>query len=170
MTRSQRYGVAAVAVCAAFLSSYAYAAARGGVVSAHSAAPAVQRSVAPVAASTSAPAGDAAQVAGCACCGGGGSSTPVRGEASIQDGIQRVSVDTSGGSWNPNEIVLKRGLPARIVFAEGQGCLAQVVFPTLGLSADLTKGGAVVDVPPLEPGTYEFSCGMNMVFGKLVVQ
>lgn len=102
--------------------------------------------------------------------GGGGTSAPVRGEATVRDGIQRVSVDTSGGSWNPNEIVLARGVPARITFAEGQGCLAKVVFQTLGLSAGLTKGGAVVEVPPLEPGVYEFSCGMKMVFGKLIVE
>jgi Cu+-exporting ATPase len=79
-------------------------------------------------------------------------------------------VDASKGQWQPNEITLKAGIPAVLTFGEGQGCLAQVVFPDLGITKDLTAGGASVDVPALEPGEYSFACGMNMVFGKLVVR
>jgi hypothetical protein len=156
LSRSQRYAAAAAVVLAAFASSYVYS-------TTASASAASTASTAPTPVTAGAPTSAGQAGAGCACCGGGGSST-------LEGGVQRIAVATAGGSWDPNEIVLKAGAPAEITFAEGQGCLAQVVFPTLGLKADLTSGGAVVKVPALQPGDYEFSCGMSMVFGKLVVE
>jgi hypothetical protein len=163
LSRSQRYAAAAAVVLAAFASSYVYS-------TTASASAASTASTAPTPVTAGAPTSAGQAGAGCACCGGGGSSTPVRAAATLEGGVQRIAVATAGGSWDPNEIVLKAGAPAEITFAEGQGCLAQVVFPTLGLKADLTSGGAVVKVPALQPGDYEFSCGMSMVFGKLVVE
>jgi len=40
----------------------------------------------------------------------------------------------------------------------------------LGFSEDLTAGPKTVKLAALEPGTYAFSCGMEMVFGKIVVE
>jgi hypothetical protein len=113
---------------------------------------------------------NALDAAGCACCGGSGSGASVAGEARVDGAVQRISVDTATGSWSPNEITLKAGVPTQITFAEGRGCLAQVTFPDLGVSADLTNGGAVVSLPALPAGEHTFTCGMNMVFGKLTVR
>jgi hypothetical protein len=112
---------------------------------------------------------EAAASAGCVCCGGD-AGLGVAGEARVESGVQRITVDTSTGSWSPNEITLKAGLPTEITFAEGQGCLAQVVFSDLGVSADLRNGGAVVKLPALEAGEHTFACGMDMVFGTLIVR
>ncbi|MDP2182742.1 MAG: hypothetical protein Q8K99_09265 [Actinomycetota bacterium] len=35
---------------------------------------------------------------------------------------------------------------------------------------DLTRGGATVNLKALDPGTYGFSCGMEMASGTLVVE
>ena len=48
--------------------------------------------------------------------------------------------------------------------------MAEVVFPEFGIFEDLTQGGVVITLPALEPGEYRFSCGMQMVFGTLVVE
>jgi plastocyanin domain-containing protein len=48
--------------------------------------------------------------------------------------------------------------------------MAEFSFPAFDVFEDLTNGGAVVELPALDPGTYEFTCGMQMVGGTLVVQ
>lgn len=79
-------------------------------------------------------------------------------------------MDVSKGYYDPTVIKAKAGVPLEITFGQGQGCLAQVVFPDQGVREDLTQGGGVVKLPALKSGTYEFSCGMQMVFGQLVVE
>ncbi len=105
---------------------------------------------------------------GGSCCGG--STETIEGATVLDAGVQRIAVDVSQGSFNPNAITAKSGVPIEIVFGQGSGCLAEVQFPQFGVLEDLTNGGATVTLPALEPGTYGFSCGMEMVFGTLVVQ
>jgi hypothetical protein len=97
--------------------------------------------------------------------GGAPSSAPV-----VDGGVQRVFVDVSNGYFDPTTIELAAGVPAEITFSQGSGCLAQVQFPQLGIFEDLTNGGAIVRIPALDAGEYPFSCGMQMVFGSLVVR
>jgi hypothetical protein len=108
--------------------------------------------------------------AGCTmgCCGGG-SSTPVEGSATVEGGVQTISVNASGG-FDPNVIKLQAGVPAEITFSQSSGCTAYVYSADLGFEADLTAGPQTVELPALEPGTYEFACGMDMVFGQIVVE
>lgn len=82
---------------------------------------------------------------------------------------QRVRIEVTDG-YDPADIVVAAGIPIEITFSEGHGCLAKVVFESLGIEADLTEGGAVVEIPALEPGIYPFSCGMHMVHGSLTVE
>lgn len=163
-----RYLIVAVLVAGAFFGAYRFAAARG----ADSPAPAT----AGLAAATGTPATAAAGGAGCACCG---SSAPtengltgdeVRGEAANSGDVQTISVDLSKGYYEPNAIVLKAGVPAEITFGQGSGCTAQVMSQELGFFEDLTAGPRTVTLPALEKGEYPFCCGMQMVFGKIVVE
>lgn len=48
--------------------------------------------------------------------------------------------------------------------------LTQQEAEDLGIEADLERGGATVDLPALEPGTYPFSCGMRMVHGQVIAE
>jgi Cupredoxin-like domain len=118
---------------------------------------------------TSTSSGGAALARG-GCCGGGGSSTPVEGTAQITSSVQKISVDLSSGSYNPNVLKLKVGVPAEITFGQSSGCTGYVQSADLGFEADLTTGPQTVKLPALEPGTYGFACGMGMVTGQIVVE
>jgi hypothetical protein len=82
---------------------------------------------------------------------------------------QRVRIEVTDG-YDPADIVVAAGIPLEITFSEGHGCLAKVLFESLGIEADLTDGGAVVHIPALEPGVYAFSCGMHMVHGSVTAE
>lgn len=106
-------------------------------------------------------------------CGGCDSSAPAKrpqAAAILADGVQRIDVDVSAGYYDPTIIQLAAGVPAVITFSQGRGCLAEVEFPDFGITEDLTDGGAVIELPAMESGEYGFSCGMQMVFGTLLVQ
>ena len=92
------------------------------------------------------------------------------GTAAIAGGVQRISVDLSKGFYDPTVIHAKAGVPLEITFGEGRGCLASVLIPDFGVNQDLTSGGAVAKLPAMAAGEHEFSCGMQMVYGKIVVR
>jgi hypothetical protein len=117
----------------------------------------------------SAASGPAAGGSGGGCCGGGGSA-PVAGAATQAGSVQRIAIDTSSGSYNPNVIKLKASVPAELTFSQSSGCLGRVISSDLGFSEDLSGGPKTVKLAALQPGTYSFSCGMQMVYGSVVVQ
>lgn len=166
---NMRYVIVAVLVVGAFFGAYQFAAARnaspaaGPQVAVNGAVPA------------GAPAGDAGTPA-CACCGSsaptenGITGKPVEGAAVVAGPVQTIGVDLSAGYYQPNVIKLKAGVPAKITFGQGSGCTAQVMSKDLGFFEDLTAGPKTVKLAALQPGEYTFSCGMEMVFGKIVVE
>ena len=91
---------------------------------------------------------------------------PVR--ATVQT-VQRLRIEVTDG-YDPDTVIVEVGVPIEIEFSEGHGCLGTVVFDALGIEADLEHGGALVRLPALEPGTYAFRCGMDMVHGTLVAE
>lgn len=106
--------------------------------------------------------------AGGGCCGGGGA--PVEGAAVVEGNLQKIDIDLSTGSYNPNVIKLKAGVPAEITFGQSGGCTASVQSADLGFNEDLTSGPKTVKLEGLAAGTYSFACGMNMVTGQIVVE
>jgi plastocyanin domain-containing protein len=92
------------------------------------------------------------------------------GAAVAEGAVQAIAVDLSQGFYDPTVIEAKAGVPLEITFGQGQGCLASVLIPAFSVDQDLTSGGAVVRLPAMKPGEYEFSCGMRMVFGTIVVK
>jgi hypothetical protein len=90
--------------------------------------------------------------------------------AAVSGAVQTISVDLSQGYYDPTVIEAKAGVPLEITFGQGQGCLAKVLIPAFSVEQDLASGGALVKLPAMGPGEYEFSCGMRMVFGKIVVK
>lgn len=164
--RFVRYAIVTLVVIAAFFASYRIAVAARGTASAASG---VEYLASGTGAGAATPAGSGG--AACACCGTSGQSTPVEGSATQDaDGVQRITVDTSSGSYNPNTIKLAAGVPAEITFTAASGCLGQVMSEDLGFFEDLTTGDKTVRLDGLAAGTYEFSCGMQMVFGSIVVE
>ena len=96
------------------------------------------------------------------------SRRPVRPQLAADDGpLVRVR-----GGYSPDVVHARAGHPIRITFLreETASCSERVIFPAFGKSTMLPHGRKiVVELPPTPPGTYEFTCAMNMLRGRLVV-
>ena len=93
-------------------------------------------------------------------------------EAELSDGVQEVEITVNGG-YSPNVIHVREGVPLRLVFdrRDRGECTSRVVFGDFGVSAALPEGErTAVGLLPDKPGSFRFACGMNMVFGTLVVE
>ena len=87
-------------------------------------------------------------------------------------GIQVVDVTVRGG-YQPAAIVAEAGRPLRLNFTrrESTPCGEEVVLSEFGRRAHLPEDRAVaIEVTPERPGEYEFTCGMNMYKGKIIVK
>ncbi len=87
-------------------------------------------------------------------------------------GLQEVEIVVKGG-YSPDRVTLRSGLPARLTFTrrESGACTDRVVIPALGVTKLLPAfASTAVDLAPTAPGEYDFSCGMGMIHGKLVVE
>ena len=93
----------------------------------------------------------------------------VDGTAHPSGGVQKIAI-TVTNVYSPNVIYLKAGVPSELTFSGGQGCTVKLQSQALGFSEDLSVGPATVKLLALQPGTYPFACGMNMVHGKVVVR
>jgi plastocyanin domain-containing protein len=92
--------------------------------------------------------------------------------AGAADGRQEVTVTVRGG-YEPGAIRVRRGTPVRLVFdrQEASGCSEEVVFPSFGIKKYLpAHEKTAVELTPNAAGTYEFTCGMGMLRGTLIVQ
>ena len=98
-----------------------------------------------------------------------------KGKASVAEaraGFQEVDITVKGG-YQPSEVVVKAGLPLRLNFTrrESSPCGEEVILPDFGKRAYLPENRTVlVEIFPEKSGEYEFTCGMNMYRGKLVVE
>jgi Cu+-exporting ATPase len=92
-------------------------------------------------------------------------------EAELAGGVQEIRVRVRGG-YTPSRIHARPGVPLRLLFdrQESGDCTSRVVFPDLGISADLPAFTETsVDLPAQLSGEYGFACGMNMIHGVLAV-
>jgi plastocyanin domain-containing protein len=87
-------------------------------------------------------------------------------------GMQELTIVVEGG-YDPARVVAKKGVPLRLVFdrRETSGCSEEVVFPGFGVRRYLpAHEKTAVELTPPAAGTYEFTCGMGMLRGKLIVE
>ncbi len=92
--------------------------------------------------------------------------------AVASSGYQEAMVLVKGG-YSPDTIVVRAGKPVRLTFRreEASPCSEMVVFGDFGKSATLPEGESVpVELLPKDPGSYEFTCQMGMLRGRLVVE
>ena len=90
----------------------------------------------------------------------------------VAGGVQEVNVTVKGG-YAPDVIVVKQGQPVRLNFYrdETSSCSEQIVFGDFGVARDLPAYETTpVEFTPEKAGEFVFTCGMNMLRGKLVVQ
>ena len=87
-------------------------------------------------------------------------------------GVQEVRIAVEGG-YSPSVVRVRRGDPVRLVFdrRETSSCSEEVVLPDFGVRRFLpAHEETVVELTPERAGTYEFTCGMGMLRGKVVVE
>jgi len=89
-----------------------------------------------------------------------------------EGGAQEVTITVKGG-YEPAEVNLKKGVPARLVFdrQETSGCSEEVVIPDFGVRKFLPAfQKTTVELKPEKEGSFDFTCGMSMLRGKLIVE
>ena len=96
-----------------------------------------------------------------------------RTAASVTEaGVQEINVTVKGG-YSPDVIVVREGLPVRLNFYrdETESCSEQVIFGDFGIARDLPPFKTTsIEFTPHKSGEFTFTCGMNMLRGKLIVQ
>ena len=89
-----------------------------------------------------------------------------------RDRDQVVTVVVQGG-YKPDLIVARRGVPLKLVFdrRESSPCSDEIVLPDFGIRRALPAFARTeLEIVPERAGEYEFSCGMNMLHGRILVE
>lgn len=87
-------------------------------------------------------------------------------------GVQEIKVTVKGG-YSPDVIVVSKDKPVRLNFYrdETASCSEQVIFGDFGIARDLPAyKTTTVEFTPDRTGEFTFTCGMNMLRGKLIVE
>lgn len=87
----------------------------------------------------------------------------------LEDGTSQQLAVTPGERLDPSLMTAKAGLPLTITFGPGSDHLASVKIESLGIEQSIVQGGTI-ELPALQPGTYEFVCTEGYVDGTLFVQ
>ena len=86
------------------------------------------------------------------------------------EGVQETFIVVKGG-YSPDTVRVASGRPVKLTFnrQESDPCSELVVLDAFGVSAELPQGSNVsVEFTPTEAGSYEFTCGMGMLRGRVV--
>jgi len=89
----------------------------------------------------------------------------------LPDGVQELLVTVAGG-YSPSTIAVTAGRPVRLVFdrQETNPCSEEIVIPAFGVRKFLPPHQrTTVEFTPPTAGTFDFSCGMGMLHGTVVV-
>lgn len=138
--------------------------------------------------------GGGAKTGGCGCggasggCGGGARTQPTNANAkpavteTIRDSANQGSVQvikttyTSADYISPSSFKVKAGTKVQFqidVRDDGTGCGSQIMIPGLYDSAETLTAGTKIEMNfvPTTPGTYDITCGMQMIrFGSITVE
>lgn len=88
------------------------------------------------------------------------------------DGPQHVDVLVRGG-YTPATIRVAAGRPVELTFdrQETSSCSEEVVFPDFAIRKFLpAHERTTVSFTPEKAGTYEFTCGMSMLHGRVIAE
>lgn len=99
--------------------------------------------------------------------------TPGGGSGGAGDDAPQSATIVVQGGYSPSTIHVRAGEPVRLVFdrQESSSCSEEVVFPDFGMRKYLPANEqTTVIVTPPKAGTYEFTCGMSMLHGRLVAE
>ncbi|MFZ3063264.1 MAG: cupredoxin domain-containing protein [Actinomycetota bacterium] len=87
-------------------------------------------------------------------------------------GRQELEIVVDGG-YTPDVIEVKEGVPARLNFfrKDPSSCLEEVVIGDFNVKKRLELNEkTLVEFTPTGKGEHDFSCGMGMFHGKIIVR
>ncbi len=96
-----------------------------------------------------------------------GAETEPKAEATAP---QKFTIDIGDTGYEPSVLQASSGSPISLTVAQGEGCAAGFLMPSLGISKDNSRGDVTFSLGKLKAGTYRFTCAMGMVEGRLLVQ
>jgi hypothetical protein len=92
-------------------------------------------------------------------------------EIRVPDDTFKVAITEKG--FMPQEIQYKTGKPLKLSFirVSDKSCGSEVVFEQLGIRKQLPFGEPVIiEIPTDKEGVINFTCGMKMFKGKIIIQ
>lgn len=92
---------------------------------------------------------------------------------SAAENVRTIPIKVSGAEYQPASVIVKKGEPVRLQFTrdEKPTCGDVIVIPALDIKEEIPANDMVsIDITPDKTGDLEFTCGMNMLKGKIVVQ
>lgn len=87
-------------------------------------------------------------------------------------GLQEVEITVEGG-YSPALVRVRQGQPVKLTFdrKEKSPCSDEVVIGAFGIRKFLRPYEKTsVEFTPAQAGSYEFTCGMSMLRGKILVE
>jgi plastocyanin len=84
-----------------------------------------------------------------------------------------TKITVSSAGFEPSSITVKKGQPVKLAFLrqDANNCGSEVVFPKQNINKTLPVGKTVlIEFTPENSEEIAFSCGMNMMKGKILVQ
>jgi plastocyanin domain-containing protein len=88
-------------------------------------------------------------------------------------GPPRFEIAVTDTGFAPGTITVPAGKPVTLVVTRktDQTCAKEIVFPDQKIRKPLPLNQAVeIALPSSPPGEIDYACGMDMVFGKVVVR
>lgn len=87
-----------------------------------------------------------------------------------QGGRQEIVITASTGSYSPDEVRARAGLPTTLIVRSdnANGCVRSFLIPARNTDAVLpVNGDTQIDLGVLAPGPLHYSCGMGMYTGTI---
>jgi sulfite exporter TauE/SafE len=92
--------------------------------------------------------------------------------ASTADGRQTVVITARTGSYRPENVQVRSGVPTTLVVkSDGvQGCIRSFTIPDHNVQQVLPANGETkIDLGVLQPGRLDYACGMGMYTGVITI-
>ena len=83
-----------------------------------------------------------------------------------------IEIEVSGG-YKPDRISIPYGQTSKLIFnrSDPSSCLEEVILSDFKIKKFLTLNEKTeVEITPRKRGEFDFSCGMGMFHGKLIVE
>ncbi len=103
----------------------------------------------------------------------GAQVSKARHRKKISSSVQSVKVELTDKGYQPASLKLKRGVPARITFVRRieETCGKEIAIPEYNIRRALPLNEpVVVEFTPNKSGEFNFTCGMGMLRGTVIVR